>query len=162
MKPHSLIGVFCLLVFYLLIQPIIFIGKQLWDQNYIINEYKKGKSSLIISKYLGISKPIILNILNKHNVVRKRDRCSSLNINKTNDKHIAIRICPKCKDKVKVSSNNSSTTCRNYYKIVEKGSLCRKCSLELQKGISNQIISFLAGNDVSLSTLKKIDEYVNK
>jgi G:T-mismatch repair DNA endonuclease (very short patch repair protein) len=127
------------------------------DENYIINEYKKGKSSLIISKYLGISKPIILNILNKHNVVRKRDRCSSLNIIKTNDKHIAIRICPKCKDKVKVSSNNSSTTCRNYYKIVEKGSLCRKCSLELQKGIYNPFY----GKKHTKETLKKISEKIS-
>ena len=44
----------------------------------IISEYKKGKSSLEIVKIVGLSKPTILKVLNKHNLVRKRDRCYGL------------------------------------------------------------------------------------
>ena len=132
-------------------------AKLILDENHIINEYKKGKSSLVISGEIGVSKPTILNILNKHNVVRKRDRCSSLNIIKIDNKYTVIRRCPKCDKEVKVSSNNSSVTCRNYYKIVDKGSLCKKCSLELQKGVYNPFY----GKKHTKETLNKISEKIS-
>ena len=48
----------------------------------IISEYKKGKSSLDIVKIVKLSKPTILKVLNENGLVRKRDRCSSLDIKK--------------------------------------------------------------------------------
>ena len=60
----------------------------------IILEYKSGKSSIDIVKIVGLSKPTILKVLNKHNLIRKRDRCSSLNIKKDGDKYYVLRKCP--------------------------------------------------------------------
>ena len=96
------------------------------DESFIVKEYLTGKSSLMLEKELGISKPIILKILKKHNVTRKRDRCKSLNINKNDDKYVILRKCPKCKIDVVVSSNNPTITCRNYFNL--KKSLCKKCT----------------------------------
>ena len=48
------------------------------DEKMVIREYLSGKSSLILSKEFGVSKPIILKVLNKHNITRKRDRCETL------------------------------------------------------------------------------------
>jgi len=126
------------------------------NENFIISEYNKGKSSIDIGKMLNVSKPTILTILNKHNLIRKRDRCKSLNIIKNNDKYVIIRKCPKCKIDVVVSSNNSSITCRNYYKL--KDSLCKKCSNDQQKGESNPFF----GKKHTKETLKKISEKISK
>ena len=122
------------------------------DESFIVKEYLTGKSSLMLEKELGISKPIILKILKKHNVTRKRDRCKSLNINKNDDKYVILRKCPKCKIDVVVSSNNPTITCRNYFNL--KKSLCKKCSLQEQIGEGNPFY----GKKHSKETLKKISE----
>lgn len=122
------------------------------DESFIVKEYLTGKSSLMLEKELGISKPIILKILKKHNVTRKKDRCKSLNINKNDDKYVILRKCPKCKIDVVVSSNNPTITCRNYFNL--KKSLCKKCSLQEQIGEGNPFY----GKKHSKETLKKISE----
>jgi len=122
------------------------------DESFIVKEYLTGKSSLMLEKELGISKPTILKILKKYNVTRKRDRCKSLNINKNNDKYVILRKCPKCEIDVVVSSNNPTITCRNYFNL--KKSLCKKCSLNLQIGEGNPFF----GKKHSKETLTKISE----
>lgn len=107
------------------------------DEEFIVNEYLNGKSSLVLEKELGVSKPAILKILNKHQVLKKRDRCKLLDIIKIDDKYITYRQCPKCNRDIKVSSNNSSITCRNCYNAINKKSLCKECSIESQKGEGN-------------------------
>jgi hypothetical protein len=67
----------------------------------IISEYKKGKGSLIISRIIGLSKFTILKVLNKHNLIRKRDRCSTLDITKEDEKYYVTRKCPNCGENIK-------------------------------------------------------------
>jgi G:T-mismatch repair DNA endonuclease (very short patch repair protein) len=105
------------------------------DESFIVKEYLTGKSSLMLEKELGISKPTILKILKKYNVTKKRDRCKSLDIKKKGDKYVILRKCPKCEVDVVVSSNNPTITCRNYFNL--KKSLCKKCSLQEQIGEGN-------------------------
>ena len=113
-------------------------GSKLYlNEKFIIDEYNNGKSSIEISKSLNVSKPTILVILRKHNVIKKRDRCHRLKIVQVENKYIIYRKCPKCGEDVKVSSPHPTITCRNYFKIINKGSLCKRCSLESQKGEYN-------------------------
>lgn len=107
------------------------------DEELIIKEYLGGKSSLILCKEFGVSKPTILKILKENNVTRKRDRCKSLDIKKVGKKYVIERRCPKCDNSVKVTSNNPTITCRNYFNLVNKKSLCKKCSLDQQVGKGN-------------------------
>jgi hypothetical protein len=107
------------------------------DETFIINEYLKGKSSLVLEKELGVSKPVILKILNKNGVIKKRNRCDSLDIIKESDRYVILKKCPKCGIENKISSNNPTIACRNYFNSVNKKSLCKKCSLESQKGEGN-------------------------
>lgn len=105
------------------------------DEKLVIKEYLKGKSSLILSEEFKVSKPKILKILKTNNVTRYKDRCKSLKIIKKNDKYVTTRKCPKCGEDVKVSSNNKTITCRNYYNL--QSSLCKKCSIDNQIGEGN-------------------------
>ena len=45
------------------------------NEELIIKEYLGGKSSLVLGKEMGVSKPTILIILKKHNITKQRDRC---------------------------------------------------------------------------------------
>lgn len=113
-------------------------GKKIYlDEELIISEYLNGKSSLVLCKEFNVSKPTILKILKENNVTRKRDRCKSLDIKKVDDKYVIERGCPQCGNPVKVTSNRSVITCRNYFKAENKKSLCKKCSLENQIGEGN-------------------------
>lgn len=103
----------------------------------IISEYKKGKSSLDIVKIVGLSKPTILRVLNKHNLVRKRDRCSKLGIKVKDDFYIVERVCPKCKCVIETKSKDKGIACRNHFNRINDKSLCKPCSLELQVGEGN-------------------------
>jgi G:T-mismatch repair DNA endonuclease (very short patch repair protein)/predicted RNA-binding Zn-ribbon protein involved in translation (DUF1610 family) len=103
----------------------------------IISEYKKGKSSLEIVKIVGLSKPIILKVLNKHNLVRKRDRCSTLDIKKEGEKYYVTRKCPNCGKDIKTTSKDKVIACRNHFNKLEGTSLCKPCSLKLQVGEGN-------------------------
>lgn len=133
-------------------------GSKLYlNEKFIIDEYNNGKSSIEISKLLNVSKPTILVILRKHNVIKKRDRCHRLKIVQEENKYIIYRKCPKCKEDVKVSSPHPTITCRNYFKIINKGSLCKRCSLESQKGMFNPFY----GKKHSKDTLDKISKTIS-
>lgn len=107
------------------------------DEKLIISEYLNGKSSLVLCKEFNVSKPTILKILKENNVTRKRDRCKSLEIKKVGEKYVIERNCPKCGVPIKVTSNNPTIACRNYFNFINKKSLCKKCSLENQVGEGN-------------------------
>jgi G:T-mismatch repair DNA endonuclease (very short patch repair protein) len=103
----------------------------------IISEYKKGKSSLEIVKIVGLSKPIILKVLNKHNLVRKRDRCSALDIKKEGEKYYVTRKCPKCNKEIKTTSKDKVIACRNYFNAIKGSNNCVKCMSESFIGKGN-------------------------
>lgn len=103
----------------------------------IISEYKKGKSSLQIVEIVGLSKPTILKVLRKHNLVRKRDRCSKLKIEEKDGFFYTTRVCPKCNKPIITKSKDKVICCRNHYRKLNNGSLCKPCSLDLQKGEGN-------------------------
>jgi G:T-mismatch repair DNA endonuclease (very short patch repair protein)/predicted RNA-binding Zn-ribbon protein involved in translation (DUF1610 family) len=120
----------------------------------IISEYKKGKSSLDIVKIVGLSKPTILKVLNKHNIVRKRDRCSTLDIKKDGEKYYVTRKCPNCGKDIKTTSKDKVIACRNHFNKLEGTSLCKPCSLKLQVGVGNPFF----GKKHTKESLKKISK----
>lgn len=120
----------------------------------IISEYKKGKSSLEIVKIVGLSKPTILKVLNKHNLVRKRDRCSTLDIKKEGEKYYVTRKCPSCNQDIKTTSKDKVIACRNHFNKLEGTSLCKPCSLKLQIGEGNPFF----GKTHTKESLKKMSK----
>jgi G:T-mismatch repair DNA endonuclease (very short patch repair protein) len=120
----------------------------------IIFEYKRGKSSLEIVKIIGLSKPTILKVLNKHNLVRKRDRCSSLDIKKDGKKYYVTRKCPNCDKDIKTISKDKVIACRNHFNKLKGTSLCKPCSLKLQVGEGNPFF----GKTHTKESLKKISK----
>jgi G:T-mismatch repair DNA endonuclease (very short patch repair protein) len=106
-------------------------------ENKIISEYKKGKSSLKISKIVGLSKPTILKVLNEHNLVRKRDRCSKLKYQFDGKQYSIERVCPICNQKIQTKSKDKTICCRNHLNKLKGTSLCKSCSLKLQTGEGN-------------------------
>lgn len=103
----------------------------------IISEYKKGKSSLDIVKIVGLSKPTVLRVLNKHNLVRKRDRCSKLDIKVKDDFYVVGRVCPKCKCVIETKSKDKGIACRNHFNKIKNGYNCIKCMSESFTGEGN-------------------------
>jgi G:T-mismatch repair DNA endonuclease (very short patch repair protein) len=103
----------------------------------IISEYKRGKSSLEIVKIVNLSKQTILKVLNKEKIIRKRDRCDSLDIKTEKDGYSVIRKCPKCGQDIKTHSKDKTIACRNHFNKIKGTSLCKPCSLELQVGEGN-------------------------
>jgi G:T-mismatch repair DNA endonuclease (very short patch repair protein) len=103
----------------------------------IITEYKKGKGSLVISRIVGLSKFTVLKVLNKHSLIRKRDRCSSLDIKKDDEKYYVTRKCPNCNKDIKTISKDKVIACRNHFRKLNGTSLCKPCSLKLQVGEMN-------------------------
>jgi G:T-mismatch repair DNA endonuclease (very short patch repair protein) len=103
----------------------------------IVAEYKKGKSSLEIVKNMGISKYFVLKIINKYNIVRKRDRCKKLDIKKDGEKYYVIRKCPKCGKEIKTISKESTIACRNHYNKINENRKCVKCMGESFIGEGN-------------------------
>lgn len=101
----------------------------------IISEYKKGKSSLQIVKIVGLSKPTILKVLNDEGLVRKRDRCKSLNIKQDEMGYYVVRTCPKCKKEIRTYSKEKTIACRNHINSLNNN--CKSCSLQLQVGEGN-------------------------
>lgn len=120
--------------------------------NLILEEYKKGIGSTTLSKKYSIGKQKILKLLKDNNLTRKKDRCKKLNIIKDGNLFIVEKICPSCKTKSYIKTKESTTTCRNYYNTIKKGSNCKRCSLELQKGIGNPFF----GKKHSVETKKTI------
>ena len=120
----------------------------------IISEYKKGKSSLDIVKIVKLSKPTILKVLNENGLVRKRDRCSKLKIDRSNNNYIIKRTCPKCNTPIETKSKDKIIACRNHLTKIFKSSLCKPCSLELQKGEGNPFY----GKKHSKTTINKLSK----
>lgn len=107
------------------------------DEKLILNEYRNGKSSLVLSKEFNVSKPTILKILKNHNVIRKRDRCDSLDIKKNDEYYIIERICPICVETILTKAKQKTVACRNHFNKLNENRPCKKCSLELQVGEGN-------------------------
>jgi G:T-mismatch repair DNA endonuclease (very short patch repair protein) len=124
----------------------------------IISEYKKGKSSLEIVKIVGLSKPTILKVLNKHNLVRKRDRCSTLDIKKDGEKYYVTRKCPNCNKNIKTTSKDKVIACRNHFRKINGTSLCKPCSLKLQVGKMNPFYGKTHTKETVELISKKISE----
>jgi len=120
----------------------------------IISEYKKGKSSLDIVKIVGLSKPTILKVLNKHNLVRKRDRCSTLDIKKEGERYYITRKCPKCDKDIKTTSKDKVIACRNYFNAINSHHNCVKCMSESFIGKGNHFF----GKTHTKESLKKISK----
>jgi hypothetical protein len=120
----------------------------------IISEYKKGKSSLDIVKLVGLSTHTILKVLNKHNLVRQRDRCKSLDIIKEDDGFYITRICPRCEEEIKTYSKQSTIACRNHFRKINNGSVCKSCLLKSQLGEGNPFY----GKTHSKETIEKISK----
>ena len=120
----------------------------------IILEYKNGKSSIDIVKIVGLSKPTILKVLNKHNLIRKRDRCSSLNIKKDGDKYYVLRKCPSCENEIKTYSKDKVIACRNHFNKINNKSLCRTCMGKNNIGEGNPFF----GKRHNKESIKKISE----
>ena len=108
-----------------------------YNEKLIVDEYLKGKSSVMLEKELGIDKFKILAILKRHKVIRKRDRCNSIEIKEIDNLFIVDRVCPTCGGIAQTTSIYKTIACRNHFNSVNKNSDCRKCSLEKQKGEGN-------------------------
>lgn len=120
----------------------------------IISEYKKGLSSLKISDKIKLSKPTVLKVLRKHNLIRQRDRCSKLKIEKIDNFFVTERVCPKCNMIILTKSKDKIICCRNHYKKINNNTLCKSCSLELQVGEGNPFY----GKKHNKETKKKISK----
>jgi hypothetical protein len=107
------------------------------DEKLILDEYLNGKSSLVLSKEFNVSKPTILRILKNHDVLRKRDRCNSLDIKKYDEYYTIERICPMCGEIILTKAKQKTIACRNHFNKINENRLCRECSLELQIGEGN-------------------------
>lgn len=118
----------------------------------IIKEYKKGIGSTTLVKMFNIPKKTILKILNEENLIRKKDRCQKIKINFDGETYYVIGKCSKCKKEIKTSSKEKIICCRNYFNKINKGSLCKPCSLELQVGKGNPFY----GRKHNLETKNKI------
>jgi G:T-mismatch repair DNA endonuclease (very short patch repair protein) len=113
-------------------------GKKLeLNEEFIIKEYLGGKSSLVLEKEMGVSKPSILKILKKYNVTRRRDRCKTLDIKKNGDKYVILRKCPKCDNNIKTTSKDRTIACRNYFNAINENRKCVKCMGESFNGEGN-------------------------
>jgi G:T-mismatch repair DNA endonuclease (very short patch repair protein) len=103
----------------------------------IINEYQKGKSSVILSRELNIHKKTILRVLNKHGVIRKRNRCESLDIQSDGNFFLVPRKCPKCGVELITKSKDKIIACRNHFNKLNNNSLCKYCLYKSQNGVGN-------------------------
>ena len=124
----------------------------------IIELYKKGKGSTSISKEIGLSKPTILKVLNEEGIVRKKDRCKSLDIKKDEKGYYICRICPKCNKEIKTLSKDKVIACRNHFNKLKGTSLCKPCSLTLQVGEGNPFY----GKKHSKESIKKMNTTLTK
>lgn len=103
----------------------------------ILEEYKKGKSSIEIVKIVNLSKPTILKILHKYGIVRKRNRCEKLDYTFDGENYIVYRKCPSCGNLIPTKSKDKTIACRNHINKINSNIDCKKCSLEKQKGEGN-------------------------
>jgi len=112
-------------------------NKIILNENLVIKEYLNGKSSLVLSVEFGVSKPVILKIIRKHNVVRKRDRCDNIEYRYDGGYYVVERICPTCKKTMETKSKDKTIACRNHFNKLNENRDCKPCSLEKQIGEGN-------------------------
>ena len=103
----------------------------------IIKEYKDGKGCVILSRELNLSKKTVLGILNSYNLIRKRNRCESLNIQHDGKYFFVPRNCPKCQNELQTKSKDKTIACRNHFNKSNNKSLCKSCLIESQNGVGN-------------------------
>ncbi len=103
----------------------------------IISEYRGGKASTVIDKEFNVSKPVILKILHEEGIVRKRDRCSSLDIKEKDGFFSVTRKCIKCNRDTETVAKQKVIACRNHFNKINKNTLCRLCSIQSQTGEGN-------------------------
>jgi G:T-mismatch repair DNA endonuclease (very short patch repair protein)/predicted RNA-binding Zn-ribbon protein involved in translation (DUF1610 family) len=120
----------------------------------IIFEYKKGKSSIDIIKIVKLSKPTILKVLNENGLIRKRNRCSKLNIKFNGHVYSVNKNCPKCGNQIITTSKNKTIACRNHFNSVSKNRKCIKCMSESFIGEGNPFY----GKKHNKTTIKKISK----
>lgn len=92
----------------------------------IINQYLLGDGCIIIANNLKISKPTVLKVLNKYNLIRKRDRCKSLNIVGDGEKYYIFWTCTECGCEIRKMATHRTILCRNYFRM--KNFICGKCN----------------------------------
>lgn len=124
------------------------------DEEFVIKEYLDGKSSLVLCEELGVSKPVILKILKKHNVTRKKDRCSRLKIEEENGRFYVLRKCPMCNKVLKTTSKDKVIACRNHYNNVNNNSTCKTCMGKKNNGEGNPFF----GKKHTEETKKKLSD----
>ena len=127
-------------------------------EKFIIEEYKKGLGSVMISRKVGLSKPTILAVIKKHKLTRYKDRCKCLKIKEVGDKFTLSWTCKMCKNEFQKTSKNKSVLCRNYYNSIKKSSNCKSCSLLLQRGKGNPFY----GKKHSKQTLDLISKKISE
>jgi G:T-mismatch repair DNA endonuclease (very short patch repair protein)/predicted RNA-binding Zn-ribbon protein involved in translation (DUF1610 family) len=123
-------------------------------RNKIIDLYKLGKGSTTINIELNIPKKIILNVLHDEGIVRKKNRCKSINIHEINEYYIVHRNCPKCGKELITKSKSKGIACRNHFNKLKNGSICPECLKKSQMGVNNSYYGKKHSEDVK----KKISE----
>jgi G:T-mismatch repair DNA endonuclease (very short patch repair protein) len=103
----------------------------------IIKEYKEGKGSVILSREFNVNKKTILKILNTQGIIRKRNRCESLDIRPDGNSFIVLRNCPKCGCELFTKSKDKNIACRNHFNKLNNNSLCKNCLIKKQNGMGN-------------------------
>jgi ribosomal protein S27AE/G:T-mismatch repair DNA endonuclease (very short patch repair protein) len=103
----------------------------------VVSLYNEGYGCVFISKKLCIPKHNILKILNKKNIIRKKDRCHKLNYNFDGIFYSVNRKCPRCNQSVQTKSKDRTICCRNHYTKLNNKTLCRQCSFDCQIGNGN-------------------------
>jgi G:T-mismatch repair DNA endonuclease (very short patch repair protein) len=124
----------------------------------IIKEYLLGKGSTIISRELKVYKPGVLKVIRDAGLTRKRDRCKSLDIQNDGDNFYILRKCPICKKDIKSVSKNKTIACRNHFRKTNEKTLCKPCSLKLQKGKENPFYGKKHTKETLISISKTISE----
>jgi G:T-mismatch repair DNA endonuclease (very short patch repair protein) len=120
----------------------------------IVELYLKGFGSTTIAKKIGISKRSILRVLNDKDIIRKRNRCESLDIIKTKNYFVVNRVCPICNKKIETKAIDKAIACRNHYRKVNNNTPCKPCTSKLQSGEGNPFY----GKKHTKETLNKLSK----
>lgn len=123
-------------------------------KNKIIEQYQKGIGSTTIGKNLKVPKRTILKILNNEGIVRKRDRCSSLDIKNDGEKYYVTRKCPDCGKDINTTSKDKAIACRNHFKKIKSKTVCKQCKVKKQTGVGNPFY----GKKHTKESLKKLSK----
>jgi G:T-mismatch repair DNA endonuclease (very short patch repair protein) len=116
----------------------------------IIEFYLSGYGSTIISKKLSIPKRKVLEILHNQNLIKKNTPEEYKDYKFDGDKWYHFYICDICKNKIECYAQKKYLLYRN----IKNKKICKKCSLEKQKGKNNPFY----GKTHSAKTIKKIKE----